>query len=307
MSEKWQCPRCNTVHRKPAHVLRLGRLRESLGVIGLGKSAEAAPRCSNCGFEADVNAMLAGEYDALEEKVPVAPQEPEEKPLAAPSAMPAKTDRAALLVVGGLIFILVCLCVAGASGAAIYLIRSKAEALALPQATPRETVPPLPSAVTTPPGLAVRMLAKTEAQRLFETQDIPFLARRAVEQYTEDEINQMGLMLTYTIHLDKSEPLAWGMGWCTTTKDILNQNFEHIRYTFILNGKTISTSQFVVFDFYSENLQGYCRQYYAILTDWPVGETVIQTVVTYDQPINDGWDDYPAGTKTYEYRVILRP
>ena len=120
-------------------------------------------------------------------------------------------------------------------------------------------------------------------------------------------MSMKGGTLTYTIYLTKSEPIAWSMGWCTTTEEILSENFDHIRYTFILNGQDIPLDQFVKNEYYSEKTQGYCRVYRTVLTDWTSGECIIQTVTTIDQPINDGWDDYAAGTRTYIYKVHVTP
>jgi hypothetical protein len=113
--------------------------------------------------------------------------------------------------------------------------------------------------------------------------------------------------LTFTIYLTESEPIAWGMGWCSAAEAILSENLDHIHYTFILNGKEISRDQFVEYEWYSEESQAYCHQCYTVLTDWSPGKHLIRTLVEFDQPINDGWDDFPAGTTTYEYRVIVTP
>jgi hypothetical protein len=156
----------------------------------------------------------------------------------------------------------------------------------------------------------VRMMDKAEAQRVFAEQNIEFLARKAVEEYSSEEldrVSQSGGNLNYTIYLNQSEPIAWGTGWCTTTEAILYENFDHRQYKFILNGKEVPLDQFVEIEYNTEDGQSYCRQIYTILTDWTPGESIIKTVITLDQPINDGWDDYAAGVRTYEYRVILTP
>jgi hypothetical protein len=250
--------------------------------------------------------MLTGEYDHAGESPPdqviqVDTTEPASR--AAPA--PPRSDRVALFVVVGLVIALLCLCILVVGGIRYYMNQAKGDGISLPQTTPQATASPRASAATATAGPSVRMLGKTEAQKMFEGQGILFLARKALEKYSAEELNQTGKTLTYTIYLEKSEPLAWGMGWCATTEAVLSQNFDHISYTFILNGKNILLDQFVEVEYYSENTQGYCRQYYTILTDWSPGEHLIKTIIEYDQLINDGWDDYPAGTKTYEYRVIV--
>lgn len=305
MSDSWQCPHCGAINPKPDYVIRLARLKQSLGTLSVGSSSEPLPRCSKCDFAADVNAMLVGEYDYPGESAPDQVAKVEERGTASktPSA-PARSERLTLATVGGLVVGVLCLGAVLAAGVSAYLRRAKVEETLRPQSTSRSATSPSSTATVTP-ALTVRILGRTEAQRLFEEQRVPFLARKAIEQYSAEELNQVGKTITYTIYLDNSEPLAWGMGWCTTTEAILAQNFDHIQYTFILNGKDIPIEQFVEVEYYSEEMQGFCRLYYTILTDWMPGEHSVETIVTYDQSINDGWDDYPAGTITYEYRIVV--
>ncbi len=304
MSDNWKCPHCGAINPKPGYLLRLMQLAQQTGTIRLGKSDAPEPRCSQCGFTADANTILAGEYDYAEESAPERPLKAE-KAIAKTLSTPPRSDRIALTVVGGLAVAMLCLGVVFAAGVGVYLHRAMGEETLRSQPTSESAASPRASAITPTPELTVRMLGSAETQSLMERQNIPFLARKAIEQYSAEELNQVGKTLTYTIYLDNSEPLAWGTGWCTTTEAILSQNFEHIQYTFFLNGKKVPIDQFVEAEYYSEELQGFCREYYTVLTDWMPGEHLIKTIVAYDQPINDGWDDYPAGTKTFEYRVIV--
>jgi hypothetical protein len=301
---KWRCPRCNTTNIKPDYILRLDALTH-LGVVGVGRTSEPLPQCIQCGFKAEVNAMLRGEYD-YEDKIS-SDQKGEEEPkiLSNVSTPSVGSQRLALFIVGGIFIALVCLSVVFVVGIGIYKYSSKEPIIPSLQPTPLPLPTQRTNVATATKAPDVRMIDAFEAQQMAESQEIPFLARKAVEQYSDEELNEMGATRTYTIYLDRSEPLSWGTGWCTTTEAILAQNFDHIRYTFILNGKEIPIDQFVDGEYYSENMQGYCRQYYTILTDWTVGEHLIKTIILYDQPLNDGWDDYPAGTKTYEYHVIV--
>ena len=309
MSKNWQCPNCNAVNSKPDYVLRVERLQQSMGVVGFGTTSEPSPHCVQCDFEADINAMLRGDYDYEGEVLPDQESKEKKEPKSNVLAASTRSDRLALFVVGGVVALL-CAGALIVGCVVLYMNRARGEEIVLSQPTvrPTSTMRVVVATATTPPTptptLTVKMLSKLESQKMVEEQEILFLARKADEQYSSDELDQMPLV-TYTIHLDRSEPLAWGMGWCTTTEAILQQNFEHIHYTFTLAGKNIPIDQFVEVEYYSENMQGYCRQYYIVLTDWSSGEHLIETAILYDQPINDGWDDYPAASKTFEYHVIL--
>lgn len=176
-----------------------------------------------------------------------------------------------------------------------------------PTRPPSPTPTDAPTPAAAPAELSVRMLDQDEAQRVAEVQDVPFLAQVAVEQYSAEQLTQAGTTLAYTIYLIESSPLSWGMGWCTASEETLAQNMEHTQYTFFLNGRQVPRNEFVEVEYYSERSQAYCHQCYTVLTDWSPGEHLIRTLVEFDQPINDGWDDYAAGTTTYEYRVIVSP
>lgn len=157
MLKEWQCPRCNAVNSKPDYVLRLARLRESLDLIGIGTSTEPAPRCSQCDYEAGINALLDGKYDTREEKIPAPASKPKEKPLAALLDKPAKTDRPAQIVVGVIAAVLVCGMCALTIGGGIYLSRTSGKGF--------------PSASLTPTG-RVTQTAKTPKGTAGQTTDL---------------------------------------------------------------------------------------------------------------------------------------
>jgi C-terminal processing protease CtpA/Prc len=133
-------------------------------------------------------------------------------------------------------------------------------------------------------------------------EELPALAR---ETYSSAELEQMGRTFTYTISWAESEDVLWGWGWCASSKQILDDNFEHISLSFSLDGEVLSSSEFGEFP-YEQGSQS-CLSYYGLLTDWPDGEHKLNTVVTFDAPINDGQADYAAGTQTFDYSVFVSP
>jgi hypothetical protein len=48
-----------------------------------------------------------------------------------------------------------------------------------------------------------------------------------------------------------------------------------------------------------------CRLYYVLLTDWPSGEHLLTTEVTFATELDDGSDIYPEGTHAYQYDVTV--
>lgn len=62
--ETWQCPRCGALNDKSESVIRLARLGQARGDVKVGTGTIPPPRCANCNFEADLNAILMGKYES---------------------------------------------------------------------------------------------------------------------------------------------------------------------------------------------------------------------------------------------------
>ena len=143
-------------------------------------------------------------------------------------------------------------------------------------------------------------------------------AKKALDQNTNDldnlssvkpdfsEITQPGDVFTYQIALDRSRPTLWSYAWCTTTQEILDENFEHIKLAFVIGGTTVSMDRIATQDFKRNPDDAYCRQYYVVITQWPRGRHQLEIQVNFTQPINDGWDTYPTGTHYYKYFVTVK-
>ncbi len=131
----------------------------------------------------------------------------------------------------------------------------------------------------------------------------PWLQELAEEEY--EETSQAGETYTYTISLAESQDLLWVYGWCTTTKELLMENWEHITVDSTVNGYEVPPSKFAVTEDSSDGLE--CRLYYALVTDWPEGIHTLLNEVTFDTELYDGTDTFPAGTHYYEYVVTVAP
>jgi hypothetical protein len=130
------------------------------------------------------------------------------------------------------------------------------------------------------------------------------LEELAREQYGLDELASPGTF-AYTVALSESEPLLWAWVWCAATQEILDENFNAISLEFSLDNEKISSDDFLVMDFESSGLA--CRGYISALDNWPAGEHHLSTTVTFENPINDGSADYPAGTQIFDYSVYIKP
>jgi hypothetical protein len=150
-----------------------------------------------------------------------------------------------------------------------------------------------------PPTLA----SAEEATQALSTSDQ--LEARAREQYAAADFAAPGT-LTYTVQLNQSdETLIWLYAWCTTTQEILDQNFENIELKFMLDGEDVPLSDMATQDLPNSGQQ--CRIYYTALSDWPAGEHHLTTTATFTDSINDGTADYEAGDYVLDYKVYLQP
>ena len=96
-------------------------------------------------------------------------------------------------------------------------------------------------------------------------------------------------------------------GWCTSTRELLLQNMDHITISFIFDGKTLPLD-----DFYkSETVQDdgkNCRLYSGVIRSWPVGQHTFEYLMETDALISDGFSDIPKGKVSQKtYRISVTP
>lgn len=125
----------------------------------------------------------------------------------------------------------------------------------------------------------------------------------AQERYTEEDFSKPG-RLTFTIRLPNNKPVYFSYGWCTTTEEILTQNFEHIKVKLSINGKALGSD--VVHPITLTRADGLvCLDYGVLMTEWPAGEYELEAAATFDEKINDGLADYAAGDYVFTYQVTV--
>ena len=129
-----------------------------------------------------------------------------------------------------------------------------------------------------------------------------FLDELARESYNEEETGAPGT-LTYTVVMNTSRDVIVGYFWCTTTNELLEDNWAKIEATFELDGVAIQASEFSEETVASAN--GPCNALSAKLTDWPAGEHTFIVDVTFTAPLNDGFADYAAGTYRSEFTIYV--
>ena len=133
--------------------------------------------------------------------------------------------------------------------------------------------------------------------------DWVYLQALAKETYTEDDFAKPGT-LTFTATVTNDKPVYFGYGWCTTTEEILRQNFEHITVELFFNDQKLGNDVAHSYLYSLTNGQ-VCNDFGVLMSDWPAGEYHLKVVVTFNEKINDGMSDYPAGDYISEYNVTV--
>jgi hypothetical protein len=125
----------------------------------------------------------------------------------------------------------------------------------------------------------------------------------AQEQYTEEDLAKPGT-LTYTVTITDEKPAYFGYGWCTTTEEILQQNFEHINVKLYFNDDELGND--VIHPVTFTGTDGLvCLHYVVLMSDWPNGQYHLEVIATFDEKINDGLADYEAGDYILVYNVTV--
>ena len=132
-------------------------------------------------------------------------------------------------------------------------------------------------------------------------QQIPVLEQFAPEEY--DNPGRGGEVYTYTVSLGDSKEVLWLHSWCAAGEALAGSNLEAMELYFNVNRQPISASQFL--ELQGEGNGQYCHYRLVGLSDWPRGEHLLRTEVTFVQEIDDGFQLYPAGTHVFEYRVYV--
>ena len=170
------------------------------------------------------------------------------------------------------------------------------------------TVEPAASAepAATTESTASMPTMEKNAEALLETLkagDFVYLTRLAKEKYTEEDYSKPGT-LTYTVTIADDKPTYFNYGWCTTTEEILLQNFEHIRIGFYFNGQPLRRDVVHPLQFTRPD-NFVCLEFGILMSDWAPGKYKLQAVATFQEKLNDGAADFEAGDYIFEYNVTV--
>jgi hypothetical protein len=155
-------------------------------------------------------------------------------------------------------------------------------------------VPSTSDVIATVPVLA--QPAKTEIPPTSEPlKPAPILSVEPFNANTDGNIPKLKDLLNgqELISFKSEQPVMVSYGWCTATKEILDQNFESMEIAFYFDGQKLPIENFSLIDDVISG--GICRTYKGVVRSWPSGQHEIKYLMTTNAVINDGEKDYPPG------------
>jgi len=133
--------------------------------------------------------------------------------------------------------------------------------------------------------------------------DWVYLQSLAEERYTEADFARPGT-LTFTVKITDDTPTYFDYAWCTTTEEILKQNFEHISVSLYFNEQELGPDVVHPVSFTrSDGLV--CLDIGVLMSDWQAGNYQLELAARFDEKINDGLADYEAGDYIHLYHVTV--
>jgi len=207
-------------------------------------------------------------------------------------------------------FLVLCLCLSLLlGGTAVYLFMLRPSGgVPLPPAQDVPTPPVVPTEARPAPPEPTAM----PLEPLPETLDIEFYRPSeaddyyALIDYVPDYEGQTAPGEQFwLLELNSRETVVVDTGWCTIDRATLEQNYAHIQFSFMADDLPVDMEQIFTYD--QELSDRICKIHSGIVRAWPPGDHIITITMSILQPINDGWDDYPAGDYTDTFIITASP
>ncbi len=148
-----------------------------------------------------------------------------------------------------------------------------------------------------------------DARVAIEAGEVTALTDLAPEtnDYTNEDVNTVPGILRYTIKLDGEQKALLHYGWCAKGEDVLAQNLADMAIEFRIGDTVIPPEQLLVGLSQQPDVTSgdtlVCQSFYAVIYDWPEGDTVLEVDVDFTTSVFDGLDDYGPGLQQMIYTV----
>ncbi len=100
-----------------------------------------------------------------------------------------------------------------------------------------------------------------------------------------------------------NQPVVILLGWCTSTTQVLDQNYQQIKWSLTVDGQPVDVSKLFLLNQQVSNPTQVCKSYSGIIRQWTGTTHKIVTTMTVAQKINDGFSDYAPGDYTDVFTV----
>ena len=117
-----------------------------------------------------------------------------------------------------------------------------------------------------------------------------------IAEYTGD--------FTWTVRISSNTPAILHAGWCATTKEILEQNLQHMLIQVYANSENVTNAMVQVEKPTSDGY--FCHNYYGIIRTWPVGRHIIEYITIFLEKVNNGDSDW-GGEEISTYTIYVTP
>lgn len=107
----------------------------------------------------------------------------------------------------------------------------------------------------------------------------------------------------WQVNFPSNDAALIAMGWCTTDRQTLDDNWGKMEYALSIDGRNIPLNQLKLTE-WSER-DRVCYGYSGVLTDWGIGKHSYIWTHHIFETLNDGWDTYIAGDYIMDFAVTV--
>lgn len=165
---------------------------------------------------------------------------------------------------------------------------------------------PATKAAWNKPSESPTLANATEAGRAYNRDDTLYLTTFGTYYPFIPEIIQPGDVYWHIVELEESRPVVWDYRWCTRTSKSLDENFAQIQVEFFLNEEPVP-QRFIADVEYIWTKDVFCRALVILVEHWPAGIHLLESRVTFLEPILKEQDLLPEGTHVFKYWVNVWP
>jgi hypothetical protein len=187
-----------------------------------------------------------------------------------------------------------------AGGIGVYFYLNQSAEVTPPAILPQDEAPP-PEAPTEEPLAPLPETIVIEPYEPRVGDNYPFLAELAPGY----EGSSVPGIHSWDVVVISDQPALIYYGWCAMDQSTLDQNFEHIQFIWLADEQPVDMESLYLYEESDTDMS--CRSYVGIVRRWPLGEHVIRMTMHFDEIINDGWDDYPAGDYVDVFNITVTP